>query len=480
MTAALFADRSRLGRPGSPASSAGPCRRRKAPSRPGPRPQGQGSGVERDSQDQAAPPGGSRRCPNGLHLIVLEDHRLPQVSFQLIVPGAGGYFDPAGSAGARVVHRLADARRDADADVESDFGAARLDGGDAQCQRRQHLDGSDAQRHRRSAIRPSTLFELAADVLLHPSFPEEELARFKQRTRSHARPAAREPEFPRRRDVLARGVRHRTRRRASRRPSRRSIALTREQSGRVPPHPLRARSRGARRSPAICRCSRRGRWPNRKLGAWTKSAGAGDHSPSPNRRRSSGSKIYFVARPELGSDQPDRRHSGDRAHEPRLRRAAGDEQGRRRRPDRPAVPPPARGQGLHLRRVERRSTRVSTAATGRPRPTSARKSPNRRCAICSTKCGRFATIPVPDEELADAKRSMIASFALSLESPAQLLGLSVTAWRYKLPADYWDRYAGARHGGDQGTGAGGGAKISRRRSPPDRRGRRPGPGRRAR
>jgi zinc protease len=48
--------------------------------------------------------------------------------------------------------------------------------------------------------------------------------------------------------------------------------------------------------------------------------------------------------------------------------------------------------------------------------------------------------PVSDTELADAKRSMIASFALSLESPAQLLNYYVTRWRYGLPADYWDRY----------------------------------------
>src|SRR5206468_5424013 len=47
---------------------------------------------------------------------------------------------------------------------------------------------------------------------------------------------------------------------------------------------------------------------------------------------------------------------------------------------------------------------------------------------------------VSDQELADAKRSMIASFALSLESPVQLLNYHVTRWRYKLPADYWDRY----------------------------------------
>ena len=44
------------------------------------------------------------------------------------------------------------------------------------------------------------------------------------------------------------------------------------------------------------------------------------------------------------------------------------------------------------------------------------------------------------EELADAKRSMIASYALSLESPPALLNLSVTRWRYKLAPDYWDRY----------------------------------------
>ena len=31
---------------------------------------------------------------NGVHLIVLEDHRAPQVFFQMIIDGAGGYYDP--------------------------------------------------------------------------------------------------------------------------------------------------------------------------------------------------------------------------------------------------------------------------------------------------------------------------------------------------------------------------------------------------
>jgi hypothetical protein len=48
--------------------------------------------------------------------------------------------------------------------------------------------------------------------------------------------------------------------------------------------------------------------------------------------------------------------------------------------------------------------------------------------------------PGLDQELADAKRSMIASFALSLESPVQLLNYHVTSWRYKLAPGYWDTY----------------------------------------
>jgi hypothetical protein len=31
---------------------------------------------------------------NGVHLIVLEDHRAPTVSFQVLIQGAGGYYDP--------------------------------------------------------------------------------------------------------------------------------------------------------------------------------------------------------------------------------------------------------------------------------------------------------------------------------------------------------------------------------------------------
>jgi predicted Zn-dependent peptidase len=47
---------------------------------------------------------------------------------------------------------------------------------------------------------------------------------------------------------------------------------------------------------------------------------------------------------------------------------------------------------------------------------------------------------VPDKDLQIAKRAMVASFALSLESPQQMLNYYTTRWLYKLPADYWDKY----------------------------------------
>jgi zinc protease len=50
------------------------------------------------------------------------------------------------------------------------------------------------------------------------------------------------------------------------------------------------------------------------------------------------------------------------------------------------------------------------------------------------------TTPIPEKELNDHKRAIVANFALSLEQPEQLLGYYVQNWMYDLPADYWDTY----------------------------------------
>src|SRR5438876_682680 len=49
---------------------------------------------------------------------------------------------------------------------------------------------------------------------------------------------------------------------------------------------------------------------------------------------------------------------------------------------------------------------------------------------------------VPSEELEEAKRALVASFALSLERPAELLGYEIVRKIYGFPRDYWDTYPG--------------------------------------
>jgi predicted Zn-dependent peptidase len=54
---------------------------------------------------------------------------------------------------------------------------------------------------------------------------------------------------------------------------------------------------------------------------------------------------------------------------------------------------------------------------------------------------RIRDEPVPLGELAESQRSIVASFALSLEQPSRALAFAITRKLYDLPADYWDGYA---------------------------------------
>ena len=67
--------------------------------------------------------------------MVLEDHRLPRVAFQIIIPGAGGYYDPPAMIGLSTLHRADDARGHDDEDVAADVAGARDDGGERDCRR---------------------------------------------------------------------------------------------------------------------------------------------------------------------------------------------------------------------------------------------------------------------------------------------------------------------------------------------------------
>jgi predicted Zn-dependent peptidase len=47
---------------------------------------------------------------------------------------------------------------------------------------------------------------------------------------------------------------------------------------------------------------------------------------------------------------------------------------------------------------------------------------------------------VPAAELDEAKRAIVAGFALSLEQPSELLGYAIVQKIYGFPPDYWDTY----------------------------------------
>ena len=47
---------------------------------------------------------------------------------------------------------------------------------------------------------------------------------------------------------------------------------------------------------------------------------------------------------------------------------------------------------------------------------------------------------VPESELNEARHSIVANFALSLEQPQVLLSRWILVQDYGLPTDYWDRY----------------------------------------
>jgi zinc protease len=47
---------------------------------------------------------------------------------------------------------------------------------------------------------------------------------------------------------------------------------------------------------------------------------------------------------------------------------------------------------------------------------------------------------VPEKELEETKRSIVAGFALTLEHPSELLDYAIALKVYNLPADYWDTY----------------------------------------
>ncbi len=371
---------------------------------------------------------------NGLHLMVLEDHRLPQLSFQIFVPGAGGYFDPPDQSGlasfaAALMREGTASRTSEEISHQLDVMAANLTTSAGTSGPEATISGSCL------SDQFEALLDLTADVLLHPSFPEQELARYKQRTRAQliqqrANPnllayemfsRAMYPDHPASRVTPTVAALD-----AVTKP-----ALTDFHRARyVPDHAAIAIAGDVTMADAR-------RLVEAKLGPWKKANVPPVVVAEP--AAIAASKIYFVGRPNsvqttliVGT--------------PGITRTSGDY-------DVLQVMNKILGGGptgrlfIHLREEKGYTYGIGSSVTAPIYRGDWSASTSVRTEVTDpalqdllAEIAQMRDQPVSDEELNDARRAMIASFALSLESPPQLLNLYVTRWRYNLAADYWDRY----------------------------------------
>jgi len=371
--------------------------------------------------------------PNGIHLMVLEDHRLPQVSFQIFIPGAGGYYDPADLPGlAGFVAALA---REGTASRTSEQISEQLEVMAANLTVTAGTGMEATVAGSCLSDQVDRLLEIAADVMLHPSFAAEELARYKQRTRAQLTQQRSNPGFLA--AELFNRVVYGTHPASRIAPTAASLdAVTRDnlaafhRARYVPDHAAMAIAGDI--SPADARKLVEGR-----LTAWSKSA-----SPPPavaDPAELTAPKIAFIGRPNsvqtnlIVGTQAISRTSPDYDVLQVMNKVIGGG--------------PTGRLFIHLRE-EKGYTYGAGSGLSAPMfrgdwsaSTSVRSEvtePALRDLLA--EIAQLRDQPVSTQELADAKRSMIASFALSLESPTQLLNYAVTRWRYKLAANYWDTY----------------------------------------
>jgi zinc protease len=372
--------------------------------------------------------------PNGLHLMVLEDRRTPQVTFSMTIPGAGGYADPDALPGlasftAALMREGTTSRTSLQLSEQLETMAATLNVGAGLSSTDASVNGSALTEH------VDRLMELTADVLLNPAFADSELTLYKQRTRAGLVQQRSNPGFLVN-ELFARVM-------YGSHPASR-ISPTVEARDKVTRSDVQAFHR-ARYVPDHAILAMAGdisladaqKLVTARLGAWKK-AGV----PAPQVKDPvppSAAAVHVVAR----------------ANSVQTSFMVGTPAIRRTDPDYDVVSVMNRiiGGGPTARlflnlREEKGYTYGAYSNLNAPRFLGDwRASTDVRAEVTEPalkeilrEVARLREEPVAEKEFRDVKRSLVATFALSLESPPQVLNYYVTSRQYGLPADYWDRY----------------------------------------
>jgi zinc protease len=372
--------------------------------------------------------------PNGINLMILEDHRFPLVTVQFEIDGAGPMFEPAGQPGlagatARLLTEGTKTRTSKQIAEQIDsLGAA--------------ISASAGFGSGSAVVYASGLsdtfeqwFALTADVLLHPSFPADELGQYQSRAKSALLQQRSQPGF------LANQTMSRTL--YGTYPAA-VVSATPESLDSLTPAML-ADWHDRHYAPQNTILAISGDVHSEtlipKLRQWltewkrSKAAVKFPMGPPPPSKE----KIFLVDRP--GSVQTTLLMGNlaiDRAN-----------------PDYPAlvVLNEVLGAGsasrlfLNLREEKGYTYGVYSNLIARKYAGPWTAGGDLRTEVTDgamteflRELNRIRDEKVPDDELDAARHSVVARFALSLESPQQLIGYAITRKAYNFPADYWDKY----------------------------------------
>ncbi len=151
------------------------------------------SRIERNSQSKIAAPV-ETTLPNGIHLMILEDHRFPLVTVLFDISGAGPIYEPATSP-AWPAQQRACCRMERKRARANKLPNKLIRWAHRFPRRRDSAPAQPCCPHRDCRTRSTIGSALAADVLLHPSFPADELAQYQARAKSALLQQRSQPEF---------------------------------------------------------------------------------------------------------------------------------------------------------------------------------------------------------------------------------------------------------------------------------------------
>jgi zinc protease len=372
--------------------------------------------------------------PNGINLMILEDHRVPLVTVQFDINGAGPMYEPAGQPGlagaaARLLTEGTKTRTSKQIAEQIDSLGASLS----------TSAGFGSGSAVVSASGLSDTFEkwfaLTADVLLHPSYPADELAQYQARAKSALLQQKSQPGFLAN-QTMSRAL-YGAYPAAVVSPTPESLdsltpamLLDWHDKHYAPQNTILAISGDVHADVLVPKLRQ---W----LAEWEKSKASVKFAAAPPPATKE--KIFLVDRP--GSVQ--------------TTLLMGNLAIDRTNPDYPAlvVLNEVLGAGsasrlfLNLREEKGYTYGVYSNVIARKYAGPWTAGGDLRTEVTDgamteflRELNRIRDEKVPEAELDSARRTVVARFALSLESPQQVIGYAVARKSFNFPADYWDKY----------------------------------------